>query len=360
MFNLELILDTRRCLISAGRGILRQAELLVENMPPSSGCLLVTDRNVARYWGDQLFKSLQQLVESSCEMVVLEPGERHKNLQAVEQIYHRLHELEYDRDCLLVALGGGVVGDITGFAAATWMRGVRYLQLPTTLLAMVDAGLGGKTGVNLRRGKNLVGSFHQPLAVLVDPDLLQTLPSRHYTNALPEIIKYGSVLDGALFGLVEQELPRLQEWDSTELMDVITRCLILKAGVVTRDEREQEERMLLNFGHTLGHALEQCSQVELLHGEAVAGGMLVAAAISRRLEILSQTAAQRLMALINALPLPPLPPVEPEQLLRAIRQDKKRRAGVQPWVLLEGIGGGMIHREVPEQVVVDSIKEILS
>lgn len=359
MFQYDLLLGEKSCKIVVQPGLLHERSMLPELLPKASRQLIITDSNVARLWGENLLKLLQGSSSVPCSMLVLEPGEQHKNLRAIEQLYHRMSELECDRDCLVIALGGGVVGDVAGLVAATWMRGVRYVQLPTSLLAMVDSGVGGKTAVNLRGRKNLIGAFHQPEAVLIDPELLSTLPQRDFMNGLPEVIKYGCVLDAELFTRLESTVPMLlQKLDYSLLNEIITRCITLKAEVVRDDERENGMRMLLNFGHTVGHAIELVSDNELLHGEAVASGMIAATALSRQTGLLKVEDQMRIEILLNRLYLPQLPGQFSDELLAAMRHDKKRRQGDQLWVLLKGVGQGVVQGKIPEAEVITCLQRL--
>jgi 3-dehydroquinate synthase len=359
MYKYELLLDEKSCKIVVQAGLLQNSSVLVGLLPSASRYVIVTDSNVARLWGNDLLTMLQESGTVPCTMLVLEPGEQHKNLRTIEQLYHNLMELECDRDCLLIALGGGVVGDTAGFAAATWMRGVRYVQLPTSLLAMVDSGVGGKTAVNLRGRKNLIGAFHQPEAVLIDPELLTTLPRRDFVNGLPEVIKYGCVLDEELFIRLERAVPLLmQDLDYPLLTGIIARCVTLKADIVKDDEREAGQRMLLNFGHTVGHAIELISENAMLHGEAVASGMMAATALSTQMGMLETGEQQRIEMLLNSLSLSALSGQDCGELLKALRHDKKRIHGDQLWVLLAGIGQGVVRGELPEEEVRRCIRSL--
>ncbi len=358
MYEYDLQLGERRCNIAVQAGLMHNSSL-PELLPSASRQVIVTDGNIARLWGDDLLTTLHESGSIPCSMVVLEPGEQNKNLQTIEKLYYNLHELECDRDCLLIALGGGVVGDITGFVAATWMRGIRYVQLPTSLLAMVDSGVGGKTAVNLRGRKNLIGAFHQPESVLIDPELLRTLSRRDFVNGLPEVIKYGCVLDRELFTKLEGTVPLLlEELNYPLLADIIARCITLKADIVRDDEREAGLRMLLNFGHTVGHAIEHVSENRLLHGEAVASGMIAATALSNQLGMLDAEEQQRIETVLNRLSLPLLSGQDSTSLLKAMRHDKKRRHGDQLWVLLKGIGQGCVQGEIPETEVLNCLRKV--
>ena len=273
-------------------------------------------------------------------LVVLPRGERTKRAAVLERLWSACASAGLDRDDALVALGGGVVGDVTGFAAATWLRGVDWIGVPTTLLAQVDSAIGGKTAIDLREGKNLAGAFHQPAGVLIDPETLATLPARHVRAGLAEVVKTGFVVDAGLFRLCERRSAALAAHEPRAIAVVAERAARAKARIVRADEREAGLRSALNFGHTTGHALEAVlGYRRLLHGEAVAIGMRVAARLSVEHSGLAITDADRLEALLNSLGLPRrLPPVRVGDLLDAMRLDKKRRGGDVRWVLTPRVG----------------------
>ena len=286
--------------------------------------------------------------------VIVPDGEEHKNLSSLSVIYDRLIEQRLERNSALIALGGGVVGDLTGFAAATLLRGVPYVQIPTTLLAQVDSSVGGKTGINHREGKNLIGAFYQPRLVLIDVDALKTLPQRELVAGLAEVIKYGIIEDPDLFVLLEQKMERLLALDKTLLLQAIASSCAIKARVVEKDEREEDYRSVLNFGHTIGHALESLTGYEqFLHGEAVAIGMVQAAYISAREGFCDQASFQRIRRLIGLTGLPTDLPssVERLQLVKKMEIDKKAAGGKIKFVLCDGIGKTHFHWLSPEQIV---------
>ncbi|HJT99238.1 MAG TPA: 3-dehydroquinate synthase, partial [Rhodanobacteraceae bacterium] len=271
--------------------------------------------------------------------------------------YAALATLGASRDAAVIALGGGVVGDPAGFAAATWMRGIDFVQMPTTLLAMVDSSVGGKTGVDIDAGKNLVGAFHQPRAVIADTATLATLPPREYAAGLAEVVKYGAIGDASFFAWLETHADALNAYDAASLTEAIAFSCAYKAGVVARDERESGERALLNFGHTFGHALEaECGYGKLLHGEAVAIGMTVAASLSERLGRAPRGDAERLERLLTRFGLPTaLPPIDPDALLARMRLDKKNLGGRLRLVLWRGIGRAEIAGDIDEYAIRDAL-----
>jgi 3-dehydroquinate synthase len=285
------------------------------------------------------------------ETLILPAGEAHKNLDAVANVLDALAQLGATRDACVLALGGGVVGDIAGFAAACWMRGIDFVQCPTTLLAMVDSSVGGKTGVDHPAGKNLIGAFHQPRAVITDLDTLATLPDRELHAGLAEVVKTACIGDAGFFVWLEAHVDALLARETGALTHAVETCCRFKAGVVMRDEREQGERALLNFGHTFGHALEtEAGYGTLLHGEAVAIGMLLAARLSARLGMAGTADGERLRALLQRIGLPTaLPPgIDTDALLARMRLDKKNRAGALRLILWRGIGRAEISEDVAE------------
>ncbi len=272
---------------------------------------------------------------------LLDDGEAHKTFANVGRALEALAELGATRDACVIALGGGVVGDLAGFSAACWMRGIDFIQMPTTLLAMVDSSVGGKTGVNLPAGKNLAGAFHQPRAVVADLDTLTTLPEREYRAGLAEVAKGAAIGDAAFFAWLEQHADALAARDPAVVMEAIARKLQYKAGVVARDETEQGERALLNLGHTFGHAIETAGNyAAVLHGEGVAIGMRLAAQVSERLGMSQPADGARLQRLLEQLGLPTaIPPgMDAQQLLALMRLDKKNSAGQLRLILWRGIG----------------------
>jgi len=301
---------------------------------------LVADERVAALYSDRSLRSLRK-AGVSATLIVIGHGERSKRPATIERLWNAFDAVALARRDVVIALGGGVVGDVAGFAAATWLRGVPWIGVPSTVLAQVDSALGGKTGIDLPSGKNLVGAFHQPLALLVDPRLLQTLNARERRAGLAEVAKMGMACDARLFAFVERHAEALAAGDPAALSAAVTRALAVKARVVSRDEREREGggRTALNFGHTLGHALEAARGYRgVLHGEAVAVGMRVAAALSERAAGLDARARTRLESVLDRLALPrSLRGARLSDLVRAMRADKKRLAA--------GAGGGARARE---------------
>ena len=294
------------------------------------------------------------------EPIILPDGERHKNLTTVMRIYDALIRAAADRATCLIALGGGIVGDITGFAAATFLRGVPVVQVPTTLLAQVDSAIGGKTGVNHPLGKNLIGAYHQPLAVLVDPLVLGTLPRREFRAGLYEAIKYGIIASRDMFERIADNLPKLFARDPEALVPVIADSCRIKADVVGKDEREAGPRRALNFGHTSAHALEAVTKYRRFrHGEAVAYGMLVAAELGVRRQTFANTDREALAALIAKMgPLPPVGDLSAGELVRTMARDKKVVAGKLHFVLPAGIGSTVVATDVTDEELTQALGAI--
>ena len=291
------------------------------------------------------------------EPILLPDGERYKNVNTVMRIYDALIKASADRASCVVALGGGVVGDIAGFAAATYLRGVPVVQVPTTLLAQIDSAIGGKTGVNHPLGKNLIGAYHQPLAVLIDPLLLGTLARREFRAGLYEAVKYGVIASRSLFDRLSDDLPRLFARDPAALLPVIAESCRIKADVVSRDEREAGPRRALNFGHTAGHAIEAVTKYRRFrHGEAVAYGMLVAAELGVRRKVFAESDREALAALLAKMgPLPPIADLPAADLLQAIGRDKKVVAGKLHYVLPTSIRSTAVATDVSTDELTDAM-----
>lgn len=296
-------------------------------------------------------------------VMTLELSERVKNLETVQHVYEWLAEHRVERNDTVVSMGGGVAGDLVGFAAATWLRGVPFVQAPTSLASMVDASIGGKTAVNLPAGKNLVGAFYQPKLVLQDINQLKTLPKREMAGGWAEAIKHGLILDADLLDSFERNADELQTLEGELVVETVRRSVQIKAEVVSADEFERgDTRVLLNYGHTVGHAIEAVSGYgKYLHGEAVAIGMMAAAGIASRLGMIGQELVDRQRAVLRRYGLPvTVSGVTADQLIAATKSDKKTRGGTIRWVLLEGPGKAVTRRDVPEEVVRDAVEEVIS
>lgn len=295
----------------------------------------------------------------SAPMLCVSGDESAKTLEAVAHVWDWLVDNSAQRRDALVAFGGGVVCDLVGFAAACYLRGVGLVNVPTTLLAQVDASVGGKTGVNHARGKNLIGAFYQPLCVVADTALLATLSARAFAAGMAEVAKMAMILDADLFARLESLAPTLDAQAADELAPIVTRSIELKADVVERDERESGDRMLLNYGHTVGHALEAgAGYGALLHGEAVAVGMQAAAFIAQRMGMLSDAAIARQTDLLRSLKLPLYWPASVDEIAGRLVLDKKRAGNRQRWVLAERIGSGRLRDDVPDEIVLAAIEAV--
>lgn len=352
--SLAVDLAAHRYPIRIGRGLL-DAATNWRSALRGGHALIVSDSNVAPLYARRLQEALARTAgEMQVTALTLPAGEAHKNLDAVATVLDALATLGATRDACVLALGGGVVGDIAGFAAACWMRGIDCVQIPTTLLAMVDSSVGGKTGVDHPAGKNLIGAFHQPRAVIADLDTLSTLPDRELRAGIAEVVKTACIGDAEFFAWLEAHADALMARDAAALEHAIATCCRFKASVVARDEREAGERALLNFGHTFGHALEvETGYHTLLHGEAVAIGMLQAARLSAHLGMAGDADGERLRVLLQhfGLPVDPPPSVAADALLARMRLDKKNRAGVLRLILWRGIGRAEIVEGVPNATV---------
>ncbi len=333
-------LGARSYPIIIGSGVLSHVGDHIATVLGPGAAAVVTNPTVGKLYGDLVTASLRT---SGREVTVIEipEGEEYKNLSSLALIYDRLLASRLDRNAIVIALGGGVIGDVAGFAAATFLRGVSFVQIPTTLLAQVDSSVGGKTGINHPRGKNLIGAFYQPRLVLIDIATLQTLPRRELLAGLVEVIKYGAILDADLFRQIEEDLDRVLALDEALLRAVVQRCCAIKAMVVQRDERESDFRSILNFGHTVGHAVEALTGYRrYLHGEAVAIGMTFAAQLSLIRGYCDEESMRRIVELLKraglAVELPK--EVTSAALAQAVEGDKKVAGGKVKFVCLEAIG----------------------
>lgn len=339
-----------------GDGLLNQAGAHLRRVLPAGRRLwVVTVAPVRRRWGKQLMASLTR-AGFAAEWLEMPDGERHKRLATVEKLAEELVRRGADRSAAIAAFGGGVVGDVTGLLASLFMRGVGLVQIPTTVQAQVDAAIGGKTGVNLRAGKNLVGTFHQPKVVLIDPAVLATLPEREFRAGLYESLKCGVIGRPPLFERLEKIDLRRFRRDAAGLQWVIAESVGLKAEVVSADERESGLRRVLNFGHTIGHALEAATEYRhFLHGEAVAWGMIAAADIARAVGKLDGTSSERIGQAVRGVGRLPKVEVSSQRILRLLQADKKTRHGVVHFVLPTEIGKVEIVSDVPAQIVKEAV-----
>ena len=333
--------------VACGPGILRQAGRVIEKLGRFTSVHILSSPKVWRAVAGTVRRGISPAYEPKVHL--FNDAETAKNLRTVEEMARRLVRAGADRKALLIAVGGGVVGDVAGFVAASYLRGVALVQVPTTVVAQVDSAVGGKTGVNLPEGKNLVGAFYPPRIVLVDPDLLTTLPDREFRAGLAEVIKYGVIADEKLFRFLEENITRILRRDASVLQHVIRRCIEIKASVVSRDERESGPRETLNFGHTFGHALESATRYRRFqHGEAVALGMMCAALLGHELLETPADQVSRMVALIRQIgPFPTWPKIPAVRLLKTMSSDKKANAGQLRFVLTPRLGCALSYTDVP-------------
>ena len=332
-----------------GTNLNRELRNVITRLDPT-GAAIVTDRNVRPY----AVKVAKAIKRAGLKTAIhaIPAGERSKSLTQLEAVLSFLEKQRIDRGGCVIAVGGGTVGDLAGLAAAVWQRGVRLVAVPTTLLAMVDSSIGGKTGVNGRRSKNAIGAFWQPSAVISDLATIETLPAPSYRDAFAEVVKYAVAMDRGLFDLLQRNAPRLVDRDGAMLERVVFRCVAAKALVVAKDERDRGPRAILNYGHTAGHALEAATGFRVSHGRAVAFGMRVAARIALALDLCSRRVIDSQDALLETLGLPDRRPrVDPNRLLAAMALDKKARRGKVAWVMPRRVGHAEIGHTVPAAVV---------
>src|SRR5277367_2387834 len=345
-----------RYAIVCGVDVLRHAKKEIADLGKFSRVHVISSPKVWRAVGKSVLKSLG-LRKAAHAMHLMDDAETAKNLQTVEKPSRSLIRAGIDRHSLIMAVGGGVVGDVAGFAASTCQRGIALVQIPTTLISQVDSAVGGKTGVNLPEGKNLVGTFYPARLVLVDSAMLKPLPERQYRGGLAEVIKYGVIADAKLFAFLEKNFEAVLRRDAAALAYIIPRSLEIKAQVVSQDERESGLREILNFGHTFAHALETITNYKTYqHGEAVAWGMMAAALLGHEIHLTPANEVSRIVSLVRRLaPLPPWPNVPPQKIIAAMHSDKKARAGKLRFVLCPKIGKAQSH----DNVLVETLERVL-
>lgn len=362
MRSLKVNLDKSTALsyeIYIGKGILDRMVLLVAKHFKASRYVIITDSNVNPLYGEKA-RSFFHDAGLTASLIEIPAGEAYKNMSTLVDVAGRLLDLGADRETVLIALGGGVVGDLTGFIASVYMRSVPYIQIPTTLVGQVDSSIGGKTAVDLPQGKNLLGTFYQPGAVFADLDFLETLPEKEFENGLAEIIKYGVIEDEKMFRRLEEDMEAVRSRDSAELIKIIETCCRIKKSIVEIDEKEQGLRKILNFGHTLGHALEAVSDYSLAHGEGVALGMVAAAKLSAKLQHLPEWEAERLQHVIARAGLPVnIPdPLDLETVVGRLKMDKKKKDNKIHFVLIKNIGMPFVSASVGESMIYDVLEEM--
>ena len=347
----RLILDssTGSYPVVIGSNIHRELRSVVSRLDPT-GAAIITDSNV-RPWAVKVAKSIKRAGLKTA-IHVIPAGERSKSIDQLHEVLAFLERQRIDRGGCVIAVGGGTVGDLAGFAAAVWLRGVRLVGVPTTLLAMVDSSIGGKTGINGTRSKNAIGAFWQPSAVIADLTCIETLPAVSYRDSFAEVVKYAVAMDRGLFDLLQKERPRLLDADRAMLERVVFRCVAAKALIVAKDEREKGPRALLNYGHTAGHALEAASGFRISHGRAVAFGMRIAARIALSMELCTKRLVESQDELLTEYGLSDrVPHVDPDRVLAAISRDKKARRGKVAWVMPRRLGHADYGHAVPSALV---------
>ena len=349
MESLSVALGSRSYPIHIGSGLISRAELYAPHLAGGSAAIVTNDVVAPLY----LPKVRLALQGARVAEIIVPDGEQAKGWETLNRVFDALLEARCGRDTLIVALGGGVIGDLAGFAAAVYQRGVAFVQVPTTLLAQVDSSVGGKTAINHALGKNMIGAFHQPRAVISDVATLGTLPGRELRSGLAEVIKHGLALDAAFFEWLESDLEKILNKDPTALAYAVRRSCELKARIVAEDERESGARALLNFGHTFGHAIEAATGYgPWLHGEAVAAGMVMAAELSELMGHLKKTEVSRVRELLKRAGLPVNgPAVAPERLLELMTLDKKAAKGRTRFVVLEAIGRAVLRADIDDAAV---------
>jgi 3-dehydroquinate synthase len=352
--TVHVSLGNRSYAIKIAPGLLNQLGRECARLKFGDRCAIVTDTNAGKNFAKCAYESL---VKGGFEpsLITVPSGETTKSLRTVQNCYDQLAAHRLERKSFIIALGGGVVGDLAGFVAATYLRGIDFVQVPTTLLAQVDSSVGGKTGVNLRAGKNLVGAFYQPRLVLCDLDALNTLPQREFNAGLAEVIKYGIIYDAKLFAHLERDLPEILKRDEKILAPIISRCCEIKAEIVSKDETESGLRAILNFGHTIGHAIENSSGYgKFLHGEAISIGQVAAAKLSQKILGLPQRDVERIEKLFRRAGLPAeikLNSAQRKKLFAAMKLDKKVSCGEIKFVLAKKIGKVIYGQKVSESLI---------
>lgn len=351
--TLHVDLDDRGYPIHIGTGLMSNPDAILPYLAGQQ-VMIVTNETIAPMYLASLEKQLPAHLD--VKTCLLPDGEQYKTIEQVNRIWGALLEAGFNRRCTLIALGGGVIGDMVGYAAASYQRGVAFIQVPTTLLAQVDSSVGGKTGVNHPLGKNMVGAFWQPRAVLVDIDTLSTLPAREMSAGLAEVIKYGLIRDEAFLSWLEANMTALRAYDTKALAEAIARSCQIKADIVAEDETEQDVRALLNLGHTFGHAIEAHQGYgNWLHGEAIGAGMAMAATLSRRMEWIDDASLSRCMQVIESAGLPLNAPqgMQRDDFLVHMRRDKKNIGSRLRLVLLHALGDACLSDETPSELLED-------
>ena len=355
MKKIPMNLGSRSYSIIIEDGLINSLAMLLKKKNTNQKWVIISQRSIMKHYGNDLFDQLNDN-GFNVNNIMIEDGESSKDIKIYTQIITKLLECNCDRSSIILALGGGVVGDIAGFVASTYMRGIKYYQIPTTLLAMVDSSIGGKTGLNYLRTKNIIGTIYQPDSVLIDPELLSTLPVDETISGIGEIIKYGAIHDSEF-------LINLNEWvndlNSFPYSIAIERCCEIKAEVVSADEKENDRRRILNFGHTVGHALEShIGYDSIRHGEAISYGMKCASWISNKKSLINNDEYNFMIELINKLPLPKLDGLDYDQIIQYINFDKKYHNGKLSFILLNGLGNTKIDTDISKEIIRKSLKAL--
>lgn len=360
--NLKQYIDTSYD-IQVGTDIFSQIPDFIKTAQYGNRYMIISDQNVAELYGENLITAMQ-LKGLEVEMITFRPGDENKTLKTADNLLTELLKRGYNRKDALIALGGGVTGDLVGFVASTFMRGVPFIQIPTSLLAMVDASIGGKTGVNHSIGKNLIGTFYQPKAVFIDPGLLTTLAQPDYLNGLSEIVKYGAIADEKLFSLLEDNINPIIERDSTLLIKIIHRCCEIKAEIVSEDEKEKGKRMILNYGHTIGHSLEKISKYRIPHGQAIAMGMKLINFMGLNHGLTDNDTSIRINNLINSFGIcgPEetrfMRKVNAGKIWNALQSDKKADTKVK-FIVIPKTGDAAITDELEKADIARALKQYI-
>lgn len=340
--------------VHIGSNILKEIPDLIE-LDNYSKIFVITDTIVKKY----CLEKLEQALSTKILAIAVVPGEKNKNIETVRLIWEKLLSLKADRKSLIINLGGGVIGDMGGFAASTYMRGLDFIQIPTTLLAQVDSSVGGKVGINFSNIKNLIGSFNQPKAVFCDITFLSTLPTREFIEGFGEIIKHGIIADRSYFDFITSKKP--SDFTDNELVEIVSKSAEIKSAIISKDEKEENLRKLVNFGHTVGHAIESLSlktDKPLLHGEAISLGMIVETEISYKLGLISEGDSLKIKQSLKNVGLPTdIPDFPVKQIMDKIQSDKKIESGQIKWTLISSIGQALINQSVPNEVIAQSYEE---
>lgn len=344
--------------IIIGAGLLKDIPNVLKKENPNTKYIIIADSNVDKFYAKE-FLELMKNESLKAEKIVIPVGEQSKDITNYDKILQELIRLEADRSSILIALGGGVTGDITGFVAATYMRGIKYIQVPTTLLSQVDSSIGGKTGINLPQGKNLIGAFHHPEKVIIDLNTLDTLPEEELRNGMVELVKHAIIKDRKLFEYIKQHIKDLTKKEKNVLETAVTNSLKIKKRIVEEDEKEAGIRKLLNYGHTFGHAIESLNNYKIVHGRAVCAGMILAAKLSKEQGYLRNEELEEHNKLLNQIVQQDLKKIQASKMVNEMKKDKKRIGGKLNFVLLKRIGESFITSDVPEDKLYKVLEEWL-